>query len=91
MQSRNNPSAQPEHNIPEMLKEIINSRFYESDYNNITKKLLYEDVPYDEAIACGIAKVAELDVFEYKKKNRTFYSVRTNRYDARRRCDHVQT
>ena len=68
MQSRNNPSAQPEHNIPEMLKEIINSRFYESDYNNITKKLLYEDVPYDEAIACGIAKVAELDVFEYKKK-----------------------
>ena len=68
MHSRNNPSAQPKHNIPEMLKEIINSRFYESDYNNITKKLLYEDVPYDEAIACGIAKVAELDVFEYKKK-----------------------
>lgn len=68
MQSRNNPSAQPEHNIPEMLKEIISSRFYEPDYNNITKKLLYEDVSYEEAVACGIAKVAELDVFEYKKK-----------------------
>ena len=68
MQSRNNPSAQPEHNIPEMLKEIISSRFYETDYNNITKKLLYEDVSYEEAVACGIAKVAELDVFEYKKK-----------------------
>jgi len=65
---RNNPSAQPEHNIPEMLKEIINSRFYEQDYNNITKKLLYENVSYDEAIAGGIAKVAELDMFEYKKK-----------------------
>ena len=68
MQSRNNPSAQPEHCIPEMLKEIISSRFYEPDYNSITKKLLYEDVSYDEAIAEGIAKVAELDVFEYKKK-----------------------
>ena len=68
MLSRNNPSAQPEHNIPEMLKEIISSRFYEQDYNNITKKLLYENVSYDEAIAGGIAKVAELDMFEYKKK-----------------------
>ncbi len=51
-----------------MLKEIISSRFYEQDYNNITKKLLYENVSYDEAIAGGIAKVAELDMFEYKKK-----------------------
>ena len=71
MLSRNNPSAQPEHNIPEMLKEIISSRFYEQDYNNITKKLLYENISYDEAIAGGIAKVAELDMFEYKKKWRT--------------------
>lgn len=55
-------------NIPEMLREIIDSRFYESDYNNITKRLLYEDVSYDEAIACGIAKLTELNVFEYKKK-----------------------
>lgn len=66
MLSKNNPSAQPEHNIPEMLKEIITSRFYESDYNNITKKLLYEDVSYDEAIDNGIAKVAKTDVFVYR-------------------------
>ena len=67
MQSKNNPSAQLEHNIPEMLQEIINSRFYEPDYNNITKRLLYEDVSYDEAIADGIGKVADMDIFEYKK------------------------
>ena len=67
MQSKNNPSAQPEHNIPEMLREIINSRFYEPDYNNITKRLLYDDVSYDEAIADGIGKVADMDIFEYKK------------------------
>lgn len=66
MQSKNNPSAQPKYDIPEMLKEIINSRFYESDYNSITKKLLYEEVSYDEAIAGGIAKIVGLDVFEYK-------------------------
>ena len=68
MQSKNNPSAQLEHNIPKMLKEIINSRFYEPDYNNITKKLLYEDVSYEDAIKNGIAVVADLDIFEYKKK-----------------------
>ena len=68
MQSKNNPSAQLEHDIPEMLKEIIISRFYESDYNNITKKLLYEDVSYDEAIKSGIAIVADMDIFEYKRR-----------------------
>lgn len=67
MLSRNNPSAQPENNIPKMLKEIIDSRFYESDYNNLTRKLLYEDVSYDEAINNGIALIANLDIFEYRK------------------------
>ena len=50
-----------------MLKEIISSRFYESDYNNITKKLLYEDVSYEEAISNGIAIVADMDIFKYKR------------------------
>ena len=47
-----------------MLKEIISSRFYEADYNSITKKLLYEDVSYDEAIQTGIVRVAETDLFQ---------------------------
>lgn len=67
MHSKNNPSAQLEYNIPEMLKEIIDSRFYEADYKNITQKLLYEDISYDYSIEHGIAIVAESDVFEYKK------------------------
>ena len=50
-----------------MLREIISSRFYESDYKNVTQKLLYEDISYDYAIEHGIAVVAEADVFEYKK------------------------
>ncbi len=67
MLSKNNPSAQLEYNIPSMLHEIIESRFYESDYNNITKRLLYEDVSYNEAIKKGIEVVADLEIFEYKK------------------------
>ena len=49
-----------------MLKEIISSRFYERDYNDITKKLLYEEVSYDEAIDRGIRLIADMDLFEYK-------------------------
>lgn len=67
MQSQNNPSAQPIYNIPKMLQEIIDSRFYEADYKDVTQKLLYEKVSYDEAIARGIAIVAKSNVFEYKK------------------------
>ena len=67
MQSKNNPSAQLEYVIPDMLKEIIRSRFYEPDYKNVTQKLLYEDISYDYAIENGIAIIAESDVFLYKK------------------------
>ncbi|MEE1249622.1 MAG: nucleotidyl transferase AbiEii/AbiGii toxin family protein [Lachnospiraceae bacterium] len=67
MQSKNNPSAQLEYSIPQMLKEIIQSRFYEPDYRDITQKLLYENISYDYAVEHGIAIVAESDVFLYKK------------------------
>ena len=69
MLSPNNPSAQLEYIIPEMLKEIIESKFYESDYKNVTQKLLYEDIDYDYAVQNGIALVAQSDVFIYKKGN----------------------
>ena len=67
MLSKNHPSAQLIYNIPQMLKEIIDSRFFEKDYRNITQKLLYEDVDYDYAIENGIAVIANSEVFIYKK------------------------
>ena len=70
MNSKNNPSASLEYNINDMLKEIIDKRFYERDYNYVTKKLLYEDYSYDKAISEGIAKVINTDVFLYKKDNK---------------------
>lgn len=69
MKSKNNPSAKLEYNITGMLKEIIQSRFYEQDYRNITQKLLYEDVDYDYAVENGIAIVAASDVFDYHGKD----------------------
>jgi len=66
MLQKNNPSANLKYSIPKMLTEIINERFYESDYKNITRKLLYEDIDYDYAIQNGIAIIAKSDVFEYK-------------------------
>ncbi len=71
MLSKNNPSARPGYNIPEMLREIISSRFYESDYNSITTRLLFEDVSYDGAVAGGIAKIAGLAAFEYRKNDQS--------------------
>ena len=60
---KNNPSADPKYNINEMLTNIIKSRFYEPDYKNITQKLLYEDICYDEAIAKGIKLVVDANLF----------------------------
>lgn len=72
MHSKNNPSSQLEYNIPEMLKEIIDSRFYEADYRDITEKLLYEKVSYDYAVEHGISILAELDIFEYKNNMHSY-------------------
>ena len=50
-----------------MLKEIIETIFYEKDYNTSTNMLLYENYSYDEAIKKGIAKIIETDVFTYRR------------------------
>ena len=67
MKSKNNPSAQLQYNITDMIKEIIQSKFYEHDYKNVTQKLLYEDISYNYAVENGIAKIVATDLFEYKK------------------------
>ena len=61
--SKNNPSADFKYDINKMLEEIISSNFYESDYRNITEKLLYEKYPYEKSLKEGIEKVIELNIF----------------------------
>lgn len=75
MHSKNNPSAQQKYNIPEMLEEIIQSRFYESDYKNITQKLLYENVDYESAVKNGIEIVAKSDVFSLRKNGENIQKI----------------
>lgn len=64
---KNSFSAHLEHNISELLKEIVETRFYEADYSDITEKLLYEKLSYDYVIEHGISIISELDIFKYKK------------------------
>ncbi len=61
--SKNNPSANSKYNINEMLKDIIETRFYEPDYNNLTLRLLYEKISYDDAIEKGIEIIVSTNVF----------------------------
>lgn len=69
MHSKSNPSANLEYNIPCLIRDIIKNKYYESDYKNITKKLLYEDMSYDYVIEHGLYLVSEIDIFEYKKQD----------------------
>lgn len=67
MHSKSNPSASSEYNIPSLIRDIIKNKYYESDYKNITQKLLYEDMSYDYAVEHGLSKILTFDIFEYKK------------------------
>lgn len=70
MHSKSNPSANLEYNIPSLISDIIKNKYYESDYKNITQKLLYEDISYDYVIEHSLLKILEFDIFEYKKKDK---------------------
>lgn len=63
MLAKNNPSAQPQYNIQTILREIIETRFFEPDYKNLTSKLLYEDFSYEKAIDEGIRLILDKNIF----------------------------
>lgn len=69
-----NIAANLEYNIPSLLQEIVDSHYYETDYNNISRKLLYEDVSYETVVKNGIEKVAKMNIFNYN-------------YDYHSKCD----
>lgn len=57
------PSAQPDVNVPEMLNFLIENEVYKEDYENITVRILEEDVTYDVAIET-VKKIAASGMFE---------------------------
>ena len=40
------PSAKPEQNLKELLEKICDTDYFKSDYEDVTKGLLFENVPY---------------------------------------------
>lgn len=40
------PSAKPEQNLKELLEKIYETDYFKSDYEDVTKELLFENVPY---------------------------------------------
>lgn len=44
------PSAKEGVDVPALLKKIIEENAYRSDYNNVTEKLLEDDLKYDDVI-----------------------------------------
>ena len=55
-------SAQDGWNINSLLKEIINTHFFENDYDNKTRGLLFNIKEYDEVIE-GIKRIINTDLF----------------------------
>ena len=57
------PSAQPEVNVPQMLDFLVKNEIYKEDYENITSRILEENVSYDTAIE-AMRKIAASEMFE---------------------------
>ena len=56
-------SAKDGISVTNILKKIIKEEIYKKDYNNITEKLLYRVVKYDEAIKV-LEKIIENKIFD---------------------------
>lgn len=56
------PSAKPDVDVIELLKEIISENVYKSDYDNITEKLLEEKLNY-ETVLPALKHIAENGMF----------------------------
>ena len=57
------PSAQPEVNVPQMLDFLVKNEIYKEEYENITSRILEENVSYDTAIE-AVRKIAASEMFE---------------------------
>ena len=57
------PSAQPGVNVPQMLRLLVKNEIYKEDYENITSRILEENVSYDTAIE-AVRKIAASEMFE---------------------------
>lgn len=57
------PSAQPGVNVPELLNVLIEKEVYKEDYQNLTLRILEENVSYESAIT-ALHKISDSGMFE---------------------------
>ncbi len=56
-------TAQDKYDIPKILQQIIDEKIYLKDYENVTEKVLFEDVSYEKAIT-AIEKIIDSKIFK---------------------------
>ncbi len=56
-------TAQDKYDIPKILQQIIDEKIYLKDYENVTAKVLFEDVSYEKAIT-AIEKIIDSKIFK---------------------------
>ena len=56
------PSAQPDVDVQNLLEQIIKEDVYHSDYNNLTSRILEEQISYETALR-AIKEIAESCIF----------------------------
>lgn len=57
------PSALPDVNIPQLLKQIIEEKVYKNDYDNLTSQLLEEPLSY-EVVINSLKEIAKSEIFK---------------------------
>lgn len=56
-------TAQDKYDIPSILKKIVEKRIYYKDYEEITRKVLFDGINYETAIT-ALYKIIDSSVFE---------------------------
>ncbi len=56
-------SADEQYSITSLLTEILEKEAYKADYESITARVLYEDMPYDQTIT-GIKEIIQSNLLE---------------------------
>lgn len=59
-------TAQDKYDIPSILKQIIDEKIYYKDYEDITKKILFDGTPYEASIK-ALEAIIESGVFEIER------------------------
>ncbi len=68
----NNLSAQLNKNMIQDLIQVINLDYYREDYNNVTSKIIYDNVPYElvkKNLSNLVSEINELKIYEKAKEH----------------------